>query len=150
MTESQIAAWNRVRNAGTVNLIVGWLGVGVTVIALIISMILIIANYPIANGDSAADGTTPSWVFGLVVGLAFLIFFLPFAIVNIISGVKLRKQVKSYKGWLIYSIVAAGLGLTSFSTMIPAILQLVFAIIALSGSHVLDESIRAQKLTENK
>lgn len=134
MTTQQTEAWKRVRSAGTVNLVVGILMLIMTLIFILISIILIVANFDIPGDPGEAP--LPSAVLGVILLVAFLFFSLPIAIVDIIAGVKLRKPVPKPKGWVIYTVVAGALGAGS----ITGILQLIFGILALSSSHDLEHS----------
>lgn len=134
MTTQQTEAWKRVRSAGTVNLVVGILMLIMTLIFILISIILIVANFDIPGDPGEAP--LPSAVPGVILLVAFLFFSLPIAIVDIIAGVKLRKPVPKPKGWVIYTVVAGALGAGS----ITGILQLIFGILALSSSHELESS----------
>lgn len=134
MTTQQTEAWKRVRNAGTVNLIIGILGIIGFVILFVIAMILIVANFEIP-GD-AGEAPLPSAVLGVIFIIIALVLLLPFGIVDIIAGVKMRKPVPHPKGWIIYTIVIGALNAGS----IPGIIQLVFGILALSSSSDLETS----------
>lgn len=134
MTTQQTEAWKRVRSAGTVNLVVGILGVIMALIFILISIILILANFEIPGDPGEAP--MPSWVLGGILLFFFLVFSLPVSIFNIVAGVKLRKPVSKPKGWIIYTVVVGALGAGS----ITGILQLIFGILALSSSHDLESS----------
>lgn len=132
MTTQQTEAWKRVRSAGTVNLVVGILGIIMAVIFILISVVLILANFEIPGDPGEAP--MPSWILGGMLLFFFLVFSLPISIVNIISGVKLRKPVPKPRGWIIYTVVVGALGAGS----ITGILQLIFGILALGSSHELE------------
>ncbi len=133
MTAQQTEAWKRVRNAGTVNLIIGILTLIGFVIFFIIAMALIVANFEIPGDPGEAP--MPSWVMGAIFMFVSL-FLLPVGIVDIIAGVKMRKPVPKPKGWIIYTVVMGAINAGS----IPGILQLIFGILALSSSHDLEAS----------
>lgn len=134
MTTQQTEAWKKVRTAGTVNLVVGILGVIMALIFILISIILILANFEIPGDPGEAP--MPSWVLGGILLFFFLVFSLPVSIINIVAGAKLRKPVPKPKGWIIYTVVVGALGAGS----ITGILQLIFGILALSSSHELEAS----------
>jgi heme/copper-type cytochrome/quinol oxidase subunit 2 len=137
MDSHQTEAWKRVKNAGTVNIVVGWIGVAFCVPILVLALIFIVANFPITDSDGSS---MPSWVLGVIFAVVCLVFMLPVSIVNVISGVKLRNQTPSFKGWLIYSIIIGAINTTSLLTLIPGVLQMVFAIIAISSSHLIADT----------
>ena len=134
MTTQQTEAWKRVRNAGTVNLVVGIITLIMVIIFVLISIILIVANFDIPSDDGSAP--LPSAVLGVLLLFFFLVFSLPIAIVDIIAGVKLRKPIPKPRGCVIYTVVVGALGAGS----ITGILQLIFGILALSSSHELEAS----------
>lgn len=134
MTSQQAEALNRVRAAGLTNLVIGWIGIGFCSLVAVLAVFFTFANYPIHNNDGT---TTASWPIALGFGLIIILVFLPFAVVNVISGVKLRKPDPRPYGWLVYSIVAGAVGIvgaffTGIFTMIPGLIQLVLAILAIS------------------
>jgi hypothetical protein len=124
MTDRQLDTWKKVRTVGTVNLVIGIIWLVFTLLAILGSLVLIIANFSIPN-DSGPP--TPSNVVGIILIVITIIFLLPFAILNIISGIKLRKPIANPKGWLIYTIVVGVIGIQS----ITGIIQLIFGILAL-------------------
>lgn len=124
MTDRQLEAWKKVRTVGTINLVIGIIWLVFTVLATLGSLVLIIGNFSIPS-DSGPP--TPSIVFGIILLVITIIIFLPFTILSIISGVKLRKPIANPRGWLIYTIVVGVLGIQSIS----GIIQLIFGILAL-------------------
>ncbi len=124
MTDRQLDTWKKVRTVGTVNLVIGIIWLVFTLLAILGSLVLIIANFSIPN-DSGPP--TPSYVVGIILIIITIIFLLPFAILNIISGIKLRRPITNPKGWLIYTIVVGVIGIQS----ITGIIQLIFGILAL-------------------
>lgn len=131
MTDKQIEAWKKVRTVGTINLVVGIVFLVIAILVMIGSLVLIIGNFSIPN-DSGPP--TPSIDLGLILLAIIVIFLLPFTILNIISGKKLRQPVANPRGWLIYTIIVGVLGIQS----ITGILQLIFAIMALGTLSDID------------
>jgi hypothetical protein len=129
--QRQLEAWKRVRHAGTVALVFGWIGIVATVLVVIGSILLITFNFEIPSDDGEP---LPSWVVGVFLLVFFLVFSLPFAIVDIIAGIKLRKPIPRPRGWLIYLVVVGALGAGS----IAGILELIFSILALSSLHEIE------------
>lgn len=135
MTNEQQEAWRRVRNAGMVLLIYAWIGAVVCALLALGAFALMIANIQIPNSENGDPslGTTSSIWFGVLL-LAVVIMVVPFVIANFIGAKRLRQPVANPRGWLIYMIVCGALGATS----INGIIELIFAILALSSLHSID------------
>jgi hypothetical protein len=131
MEQKKIAAWKNVRNAGTVSLVTGWLGVASAIFVLIAGLIFAIANYSIPS-DTGGE-PFPSAVLGIIF-IVLSIFVAAFSVIYIVAGIKLRKPIAKPKGWLIFIVVMGALSLTS----ILGILLLVFGILGLSSYHEIE------------
>lgn len=132
MKKEQIEAWKRVRNAGTVSLIFGWLGIAGTVILVLLGIVFMAINTPIEG--STGDPAISSVVYGVMFVVLALIFVLPISIVQIVAGVKLRKPIARPKGWVIFVVVVGALSVTSLG----GILELIFGVLALSTLHTIE------------
>ncbi len=133
MTTQQIEAWKKVRNAGTVSLIVGIISLVLSVIWLFLA-ILILAIAPQVTTTASTSGSLGDQTVLVIYGFVFLvvaILSIPLGIIDIVAGVKLRKPIAKPKGWIIYVVVIGALGVGS----ITGILMLVFGILALTGLH---------------
>lgn len=130
MENKKIAAWKSVRNAGTVSLVAGWLGIAGGFLLFILGLIFSIANFSI---PSDTGSPMPSIVLGIIFIVAALLT-LAFSVLYIIAGMKLRKPIANPKGWIIFVVVMGALGLTS----IIGILLLIFGILALTSLHEIE------------
>ena len=136
MKSEQIEAWKRVRNAGTVSLIFGWLGIAGVVILVLLGIIFLAINTPIESTNSYGSGTESisSVVYGIIFLVLALVVLLPVSILKIVAGIKLRKPIANPKGWIIFVVVVGALGFTSIS----GILELIFGVLALSTLHTIE------------
>lgn len=136
MKHEQLEAWKRVRNAGTVALVFGWLGIALSVFLVLLSVLFFAINTPIETTSTYGSATesVPSFVYGLLFLVIALVFILPFSIIDIVAGTKLRKPIAKPRGWIIYLIVIGALSVTSLG----GVLELIFGILALSSLHTID------------
>ncbi len=133
MTDSQTLAWKRVRNAGTVSLIVGILSLVGVVFLVGLGILFFAINQNITPTNCYGSGCEPipSAVYGVIFIVLAILFLLPIGIVDIIAGVKLRKPIPKPKGWIIYVVVIGALGISS----ITGILMLIFGVLGLATLH---------------
>lgn len=143
MKQEQIDAWKRVRHAGTVAMVFGWLGIVGVVFFILLGVLFLALNTPIPTSSYNSSETIPSVVYGVIFIVVALVFVLPISIVEIVAGFKLRKPVANPKGWIIFLIVIGALGITS----IPGIFELIFGVLALSTLHVIEGTEPPKQLT---
>ena len=136
MTNQQIEAWKRVHNAGTLLLVYAWIGAVISIILFVVAIVLMAINAQIPNSENGdpSTGTTSSIWFGAILLAVVLIFIVPFVVVNFIGAKRLRQPIAKPRGWLIYMIVCGALSATS----INGILELIFAILALTSLHEIE------------
>lgn len=125
MEERKERAQRNIKNAGLAAFIIGWLGVLLGVVLLVVSILFFVSN----------DYTNTGLVFGIFF-LAWSVAAIALSIVQILGGMQLQKLKPNSKGWLAFLIVAGVLDIISFGaglTLISGIVLIVFAIIALSS-----------------
>ncbi len=128
MESNQVEAWKRIKNAGTVSLVRGWISIVVLAVWLIVGILFIAMPFDIPGEPGEAP--LPSAFLG-VIFVIISILSLPFSVLDIIAGIKLRKPVPQPMNWLLYTFASGVLVATS----IPGIIQIVFSVLALNMSH---------------
>ncbi len=141
MESNQVEAWKRIKNAGTVSMVRGWLGIVVATGILLVGILFIAIPFDIpVEGDSGGPPLPlPSAVMGVIFVIAVIIS-LPFSVLDIIAGIKLRKPVPQPKNWLLYTLVVGILGATS----IVGIVQIVFSWLALNTAHYIEDGAKVE------
>lgn len=128
--DSKTEALRKLHSAGTINLISGVLNIVGSVACIAFGIVLIIVDTPISDpGEPVIESTYAGSLF-LIIGFILAIL----GIFNIIASTKLRKPTSDPKPWVIYTIVAGALNVSS----IVNILQIIFGIIAFSALAKVD------------